>query len=275
MRLSGVLKNGTPWVAVVLAEGPAPVRPVTEFWADVAAGLAIADGKTAADVETLPEAVLVPESSKVLCAGLNYVNHAAESKKELPTHPDVFARWASTLVVSGSEVPVPRTEPGLDWEGELAAIVGVELKDATPEQVEAGILGFTCLNDLSARLHQRATVQWTIGKNADRSAPLGPVVVTADELGDPYALGLRTRVNGATMQDGSTGDMIFRVGRIGAYASETMTLKPGDIISTGTPQGVGSARKPPVFLTAGDTVEVEIDGIGTLVTHITGPAGEE
>lgn len=275
MRLTGVINEGDPWVAVVLDGGNAPVLPVSEFWSDLTAGLARAGEKTAADVVDLPPAVLVPPTAKVLCAGLNYVNHAAESKKELPAHPDVFARWASTLVTSGTSVPVPRTEPGLDWEGELAAVVGAELKDATPEEVEAAIVGFTCLNDLSARLHQRATAQWTIGKNADRSAPVGPVLVTPDELGDPYALRLRTRVNGQTMQDGTTADMIFRVGRIGAYASETMTLRPGDVISTGTPQGVGSARRPPVFLTPGDVVEVEIDGIGVLSTPIVAADAEE
>jgi len=163
---------------------------------------------------------------------------------------------------------VPTTEPGLDWEGELAAVVGATLKNATAEEVEASVVGYTILNDLSARLHQRATVQWAIGKNADGSAPLGPVLITPDELGDPYALRLVTRVDGETMQDGSTGDMIFRAGRIGAYASETMTLRPGDVISTGTPHGIGSTRTPPVFLTAGRTVEVEIERIGVLRTPI-------
>lgn len=275
MRLSGVLKNGDVWIAVETASGIAPVMPVADFYADTVGGIAHALQKTARDTEELPAAMFVPATAKVLCAGLNYVNHAAESRKELPSHPDVFARWASTLSMDGAPVPVPHNEPGLDWEGELAAVIGVELKNATPEEVEAGILGFTCLNDLSARYHQRATAQWAIGKNADASAPLGPVLVTADEIADPYALSIRTRVNGQTMQDGTTADMIFRVGRIGAYASETMTLRPGDVISTGTPQGVGSARRPPVFLTGGDVVEVEIHGIGTLTTPIVDPAGQE
>lgn len=268
MRLAGMLVNGEPFVAVHVPGGIAPVASVSRFYADVAAGLAAAAGKTATDAEVHPSAVPVPESAKVLCAGLNYVNHAAESQKALPSQPDVFARWASTLVPDGASVPLPSGEPGLDWEGELAAIVGVELKDATPDEVEAGLLGFTILNDLSARLHQRATGQWSIGKNADRSAPIGPVVVTRDELGDPYDLRLRTRVDGVTMQDGTTADMIFRIGRIGAYASETMTLRPGDVISTGTPQGIGSVRKPPIFLTDGQIVEVEIEGIGVLTSHI-------
>lgn len=274
MRLNALARNGTAWMTVAVDGGHAWVSTVDDFYADVPAGLELAASRTAADATGTP-AVFVPATSKVLCAGLNYVNHAAEAKRELPKHPDVFARWASTLVPDGAPVPVPVTEPGLDWEGELAAVVGATLKNATPEEVEASIVGYTILNDLSARLHQRATVQWAIGKNADRSAPLGPELVTPDEVGDPYALRLVTRVDVETMQDGSTGDMIFRVGRIGAYASETMTLVPGDVISTGTPHGIGSTRTPPVFLTPGSSVEVEIERLGILRTPIwSGPYHE-
>lgn len=267
MRLVGILVSGQPWIAVASPGGALPVSPVDEFYADVPVGLARARSASGEGAQ-YEAAVPVPTTAKVLCAGLNYVNHAEESKKALPSQPDVFGRWASTLVPSGSWVPLPAGEPGLDWEGELAAVIGTELRNATAEEVEASIVGYTCLNDLSARLHQRATGQWTIGKNADRSAPLGPVLVTPDELGDPYALRLQTRVDGELMQDGTTADMIFRVGRIGAYASETMTLRPGDVISTGTPKGIGSVRTPPVFLSQGSVVEVEIEGIGILSTPI-------
>lgn len=268
MRLVGTSIEGRPWVAVEIGSGTAAVAPVDDFYRDVDAGLAIARAITEAEAEDRPTAVPIPLSAKILCAGLNYVNHAAEAKKDLPLHPDVFARWASTLVWSGDSVPLPSNEPGLDWEGELAAVIGVELKDANPDEVEAGILGYTCLNDLSARLHQRATGQWTIGKNADRSAPIGPAIVTRDEISDPYSLRLQTRVDGQTMQDVVVSEMIFSIGRIGSYASETMTLRPGDVISTGTPQGIGSVRKPPVFLTGGELVEIEIDSIGILSTRI-------
>lgn len=270
MRLVGILVDGRPTIGVHVASGIAAIAPVDEFFADVPRGLERARSASSGDGTDYAAAVPVPMTAKVLCAGLNYVNHAAESKKPLPTQPDVFARWASTLVPGGVTVPLPSNEPGLDWEGELAAIIGVELKDATPDEVEAGILGYTALNDLSARLHQRATGQWTIGKNADLSAPIGPVIVTPDEIGDPYALRLETRVNGTTMQSTITGEMIFRIGRIGSYASETMTLRPGDVISTGTPHGVGSARQPAIFLTTGDVVEVDIEGIGVLSTPIGG-----
>lgn len=268
MRLTGVDVNGATWVAVEVDGGVSLLAPVDEFFADVEAHLASARGRQAADAASYLPAVPVPRGAKVLCAGLNYVNHAAESRRELPKKPDIFARWSSTLVPHGASVPLPTGEPGLDWEGELAAIVGRPLKNATPEEVEAGILGYTILNDLSARLHQRATGQWCVGKNADRSAPFGPAIVTRDEIPDPYALRLETRVEGVVMQSALTGEMIFRVGQIGAYASETMTLQPGDVISTGTPSGVGSARTPPLFLTAGQRVEIEIETIGILSTPI-------
>jgi 2,4-diketo-3-deoxy-L-fuconate hydrolase len=268
MRLVGIRVDDRPWVGVEVSSGVAPVASVDTFYSDVEAHLEIARAKGANDGGSYPAAVPVPESAKVLCAGLNYVNHAAESNKELPKHPDVFARWASTLVATGVTVPLPTNEPGLDWEGELAAVIGVSLKDATPAEVEAGVLGYTALNDLSARIHQRATGQWTIGKNADLSAPIGPAIVTSDEISDPYSLKLETRVDGEVMQSTITGEMLFRIGQIGAYASETMTLRPGDVISTGTPQGVGSARKPAIFLTTGQVVEIEIESIGILSTPI-------
>jgi 2,4-didehydro-3-deoxy-L-rhamnonate hydrolase len=268
MRVSGFYRDGEAWIAVAVEDGYAWLAPVNEFYVDVQAAMQRARTLRQADVEDAPRAVPVPASAKVLCAGLNYAAHAAEARRELPSHPDVFARWASTLTVADGLVPLPTNEPGLDWEGELAAVIGRELKDATPEDVEASLVGYTIVNDLSARLHQRATVQWGIGKNADLSAPLGPDLVTGDELADPYSLRIRTIVDGETMQDGNTSEIIFTVGQIGAYASETMTLRPGDVISTGTPPGIGSIRKPPVFLTQGQQVDVEIEKIGTLRSRI-------
>jgi 2,4-diketo-3-deoxy-L-fuconate hydrolase len=269
MRLNAMARDGVAWMTLTTDGGQAWVAPVDQFYADVQRGLALA-AQCGAGEASGELAVFVPATAKILCAGLNYVNHAAEARQELPAHPDVFARWASTLVPTGAGVPVPSNEPGLDWEGELAAVIGAELKNATPDEVERSIVGYTILNDLSARHHQRATRQWAIGKNADRSAPFGPELVTSDEIGDPYALRLVTRVDGQVMQDGRTVDMIFRVGQIGAYASETMTLRPGDVISTGTPHGIGSTRTPPVFLTPGSVVEVQIDRIGVLRTVVHG-----
>jgi 2-keto-4-pentenoate hydratase/2-oxohepta-3-ene-1,7-dioic acid hydratase in catechol pathway len=150
----------------------------------------------------------------------------------------------------------------------VAVIVGAELRDVTPEVAKAGFLGYACFNDLSARKFQMATERWTLGKNADSSGPLGPWIVTADEIQDPDGLRIQTRVNGTIVQDDNTSNLIFSGAKIAAYASGAMTLKPGDLIATGTPQGVGVARKPPMFLHNGDLVEVEIERIGRIANRI-------
>ena len=169
-------------------------------------------------------------------------------------------------------VPVPANEPGLDWEGEVAAIVGQPMTDVDAATAAAGVLGYATFNDLTARTAQKLTAQWTLGKNGDRSGPMGPLV-TADEVGDP-ADGLRvvTRVNGETVQDGNTRDMIFGVGDLLSRISRTFTLLPGDVLATGTPEGVGYVRTPPWLLQPGDVVEVEIDHLGVLRTPIVDAA---
>lgn len=210
----------------------------------------------------------VPATARILCLGLNYLRHAEEQGDELPSTPTVFARYHSTLTGHLTEVPIPSGDNHFDWEGELAVIIGKPLKDATPEEAEAAILGYTCFNDLSSREYQFATSQWTLGKNADKSGPIGPTLVTADELGNPYLLKIETRVNGITVQSGNTSDMFFRVPETLSYISRAMTLFPGDVLSTGTPEGVGFARQPPIYLKDGDSVEVEIEGIGILSNRI-------
>lgn len=268
MRLIGFLRDGTPWMGRVEAGLVHPLRPIDAFYRDTAAALLAAPDGPPLSRATLVEVPPVPTGAKVICAGLNYRSHAAEAKREPPTVPDLFARWPSTLTVNGAAVPLPRNEPGLDWEGELAAVLAHDIRHGEDADVEAAILGYACFNDLSARLHQRASRQWAVGKNADASGPIGPELVTPDEVGDPYALRLTTRVDGAVMQDGSTAQMLFRIGRIGAHAAECMTLRAGDVICTGTPEGIGAARTPPVFLQAGQVVEVEIERVGTLRTPI-------
>ena len=188
-----------------------------------------------------------------------------------PEHPTVFGRWVASLTTEGTPAPVPANEPGLDWEGEVAAIVGRRLTDVDERTALAGVLGYAAFNDLTARTAQKLTAQWTLGKNADRSGPIGPLV-TADEAGDPAAgWRVRTRVNGETVQDGNTRDMIFGVGDLLSRISRTFTLQPGDVIATGTPEGVGYVRTPPWLLHPGDVVEVEIDHLGTIRTPVVGP----
>jgi 2-keto-4-pentenoate hydratase/2-oxohepta-3-ene-1,7-dioic acid hydratase in catechol pathway len=186
----------------------------------------------------------------------------------VPEQPDIFARWRSTLAVDGQSIPVPPRDNNFDWEGELAVVIGKELRDVTPEAAQAGFLGYACFNDLSARKFQMASERWALGKNTDSSGPLGPWIVTADEIPNPDQLRIQTRVNGNTVQDGNTSDLIFSGAKIAAYASGAMTLKPGDLIATGTPDGIGATRKPPMFLHDGDTVEVEIEQIGRITNRI-------
>jgi 2-keto-4-pentenoate hydratase/2-oxohepta-3-ene-1,7-dioic acid hydratase in catechol pathway len=275
-RLAGLVHANARWIGRVDPGGIVPVLPVDEFYADVDAGLAKAEAADPALAQ--PKAVpapMVPATAKVVCVAANYPSHRAESpnhgeEQPMGRFPVLFGRWASTLVCDGDEIPAPHNERGLDWEGELAAVIGKRCVAASARHAEAAILGFTAFNDLTARRHQGP--QFTVGKNADRSGPIGPVLVTADAIGNPYDLSIVTRVNGEVMQDGNTGEMHFRVDAIIAYASECITLEPGDVIATGTPAGVGVYRDPRVFLVPGDFVSVEISGIGkisnTIVTSV-------
>jgi 2,4-diketo-3-deoxy-L-fuconate hydrolase len=250
----------------------AEVAEATEFYADVDRWLAHAATLTGgqSDRGEVNEVPAVPPAARVLCVGLNYRLHADEAGLPIPEHPAFFGRWTASLVSTGTPVPVPLGEPGLDWEVELAAVVGKPIARADPDTALAGVLGYAAFNDLSARQHQMHSRLWTIGKNADRSGPLS-AIVTADEVGDPRnGLRLQTRVNAEIVQDGSTADMIFTVGELLGYLSEVMTLNPGDLVTTGTPQGVGFKRTPPRYLNPGDLVEVEVERIEAVTNPIVG-----
>jgi 2-keto-4-pentenoate hydratase/2-oxohepta-3-ene-1,7-dioic acid hydratase in catechol pathway len=270
MKLIAYQKGERRIMAKVLGDKALPVADLDEFWASpqqslMAAAQARSGGVPIANLVQVPP---LPDTARVLCAGLNYVSHAQEAHFKVPEQPDIFARWRSTLAVDGQSVPIPPRDDYLDWEGELAVVVGKELRDVTPEAAQAGFLGYACFNDLSARKFQMASERWTLGKNTDSSGPLGPWIITADEIPDPGRLRIQTRVNGNTVQDGNTANLIFSGAKIAAYASGAMTLKPGDLIATGTPEGIGATRKPPMFLHPGDTVEVEIERIGRITNRI-------
>ncbi|PZG11774.1 fumarylacetoacetate hydrolase family protein [Nonomuraea aridisoli] len=268
MRLAGVLLPGDDAVRVARLSGDEVVvlAEVGEFWADARGCLTREGSAVPADsVRFVPP---VPASARVICVGLNYRAHAAEGSFEVPEHPTLFGRWTASLSVGDVPVSVPSGEAGLDWEGEVAAYVAEPVRDADPDAALAAVLGYSTFNDLTARRAQKLTSQWTLGKNADRSGPMGPIV-TADEVGDLRdGLRVRTRVNGTVVQDGDTRDMIFPVGEVLSLISRTLTLNPGDVIATGTPDGVGYVRTPPWLLGPGDVVEVEIDRLGTLRTPI-------
>ena len=270
MRLVGTAYEGTAWIAAERGAAIHLLASIDDFYADPVSWIARADevGHAWPAGAGRESRVPVPRDAKVLCAGLNYRAHAAEASMDLPSYPDIFGRWASTLVPSGTPVPVPAGEPGLDWEGELAVIIGRDLYRASADEVEEAVIGYTCFNDISARRHQLNAGQWTVGKNADASGPIGPALLTRDDIPDPYMLRIQTRLDGEVVQEALTSQMIFSIGQIGSYASECITLHAGDVIATGTPEGIGAARKPPLFMHPGQVVEVEIDRIGVLATPI-------
>ena len=206
---------------------------------------------------------------KVICVGLNYRDHSAEAGFKQPDYPALFGRFNSSLIGDGAPIIRPRASSQLDFEGELVAIIGKPGRNIPATEALDHVIGYSIFNDASIRDYQFKSAQWTVGKNFDDTGAFGPCLVTADEL-PPGARGLRlqTKLNGQVMQDASTADMVFDVPGLIAIISEAMTLKSGDIIVTGTPSGVGLSRKPPLFMRAGDVVEVEIEKIGVLSNPI-------
>jgi 2-keto-4-pentenoate hydratase/2-oxohepta-3-ene-1,7-dioic acid hydratase in catechol pathway len=207
--------------------------------------------------------------SKIACVGLNYHDHCRETGMAAPERPLIFAKFSSSLVGPDAALEWPHglTEQ-VDWEAELAAVIGRRIRHASEHQARDAIFGYTAANDVSARDLQFADQQWVRAKSIDTFCPLGPVIVTPDEFGDPQDKRLISRVNGETMQDSTTAEMIFGVAEIVSFLSHACTLEPGDVILTGTPWGVGGFRDPPVFLKPGDTVEIEVEGVGVLPNHV-------
>lgn len=216
-------------------------------------------------------APIVP--TDILCIGLNYREHAAESGSPIPKNPMLFIKASGTLNNPGDSILIPKRSSDIDYEAELAIVIGKDAKHVSKERALDYVFGYTCANDVSARDWQRdkdlGGGQFARGKSFDTHCPLGPWIVTKDEIADPNALRVKCILNGQVMQDHTTGDMIFNVRELIASLSSTMTLRAGSVILTGTPQGVGFARKPPVWLKAGDTVTVELEKIGSLTNPVT------
>jgi len=208
----------------------------------------------------------IPDPRKIVCIGLNYRDHAAESGAPIPRDPILFSKYATALVGHEGAIVLPAVSTEVDYEAELVVVIGQGGRHLSPEQAKGHIAGYTVGHDVSARDWQlkKDGKQWMAGKTFDTFAPCGPVLATADEVRDPHNLGIRLRLNGQTMQDSNTRQMIFPVWDVVSYLSRIFTLEPGDLVYTGTPPGVGFARKPPIFLKGGDVCEVEIDGLGVL-----------
>lgn len=221
------------------------------------------------EVRLLPP---VPAPPKILCVGRNYAEHAREGGSAPPEIPIYFGRFPHSLLGPGEPYVLPSVSEQVDYEGELAAVIGRRGRDIPESRALDYVAGYTLFNDISIRDFQRRTTQWMIGKNFDRSGPLGPALVTRDEVPDPQSLTLTVDVSGERLQEAGTSTMIFSVAYLIADVSRAMTLEPGDIIATGTPSGVGFARKPPRWLRAGDTVRVSITKMGVLETPVVARA---
>ena len=245
-------------VVVFLIEAFEEMQP-----ADAPDGSAVLDPKA---VRLLPP---VANPGKIICVGHNYRAHVQEQNAEMPKAPVLFAKFSNTLRGHGDVIVKPLTTNRLDYEGELCVVVGAGGRRIAPEQALGQVFGYTIANDVSARDLQKADGQWVRAKSQDGFAPMGPCIVTSDEITDPGQLVIRTRVNGELVQDASTSQMIFSVRELVSIISQGITLDPGDLILTGTPSGVGMHRDPPLFLKEGDRVDIEIDRIGVLGNTIT------
>lgn len=231
---------------------------------------ALRDGAEFLPEEELTLGPCVPHPEKILCIGLNYRKHAEESNMPIPEYPILFNKFRNALVGSGEPVPIPREARQVDYEAELAIVIGRTARNVRKEEAMDCIFGYCAANDLSARDLQFRTHQWLLGKSCDGFCPLGPYLVTRDEVEDPHALGIRSFVNGKLRQNSSTADMIFRCDELVSYISRYMTLRPGDVILTGTPEGVimGYPEDQRAWLKDGDEVTVEIDRLGRLTNRM-------
>ena len=261
-RVAALSMEGVATIDELIAAGP-------EAWegARGAAPAALEGGGEPLQPGMLEAPLKTP--SKIACVGLNYHDHCRETGMVAPERPLIFAKFPSSLVGPDAAIEWPKglTEQ-VDWEVELAVVMGRRISHASEQEALDAVFGYTAANDVSARDLQFADQQWVRAKSIDTFCPLGPVIVTPDEFGDPQDKGLVARVNGETMQDSTTAEMIFGVAEIVSFLSRACTLEPGDLILTGTPWGVGGFRDPPVFLEPGDRVEVEVEGVGVLANDI-------
>jgi 2-keto-4-pentenoate hydratase/2-oxohepta-3-ene-1,7-dioic acid hydratase in catechol pathway len=234
-----------------------------------AAKNALASNAERLPVSSLKLSPVIPEPGKIICLGLNYFDHAKEGGREKPEYPWFFLRCASSLLAPNEDAILPKVSERLDYEAELAVVIGKTVKHATMDNALDCVFGYSCFNDISVRDYQKKTPQWTIGKNFDKTGGFGPVLVTADELpAGAVNLKIESRLNGQVMQSANTRDMIWGVAETIKLVTECMTLEPGDVIIMGTPAGVGQARTPPVWMKHDDIVEIEIENIGLLRNKI-------
>ncbi|MFS0669176.1 fumarylacetoacetate hydrolase family protein [Peribacillus frigoritolerans] len=217
------------------------------------------------EVKILPP---IAKPDKIICVGLNYFDHCKETGMEPPASPVIFSKYSNAITGHNDPIEIPINSTEVDFEAELAFVIGKEAKRVSEEEADDYVFGYTIMNDISARDLQFQDGQWSRGKTADTFAPFGPVIVTKDEVGDPHNLAISLELNGEIMQDSNTSNLIFTVPKIISFLSQSMTLMPGDLIATGTPPGVGMGRNPKIRLKNGDRMNVSIEKIGTLSNHV-------
>lgn len=285
MRLATIITSGglrlhvrgrTGYVDVAQATGDARLSELSAVLAGGAEALELVrraaeqDGRELSEAEYGPA---VPVPNRILCLGVNYLEHAREGRRPPPTWPETFVRGADSVLAPYGDLVKPDLTARFDFEGELGLVVGRGGRYIPAEQALEAIAGFVVLNDATAREWQRAATQWTPGKNFDGSMPIGPELVTTDEV-DVSDVQLTTRLNGEVMQSARTSAMVFDIPRTVEYLSSFTTLRPGDVIATGTPGGVGFARQPPVWLGPGDLIEVTVEGVGRIANRVVAENGE-
>jgi 2-keto-4-pentenoate hydratase/2-oxohepta-3-ene-1,7-dioic acid hydratase in catechol pathway len=230
----------------------------------------IASGKRPAasgptyDLKAVTVMAPVPRPPKLICVGLNYRDHAAETRATIPSVPTIFSKFSNVVIGPGEPIVLPWASKRPDYEAEFAFVIGPGGRHIPASKAMEHVFGYTIVNDVTARDFQGATTQWLMGKTFDTFAPMGPWLVTADEIADPHALDISLEIGGETLQHSNTRELIFKIPQLIEYVSTAVTLEPGDVVSTGTPSGVGFVRRPPRYLVAGDEVVVRIEGIGEL-----------
>ena len=277
MRLASFSYEDRPRVGVIVGDeivdmllarpdAPTDMREFLALGADgrIAAEIAVEKGGNRMPLAEVELLAPVPRPGKFLAVGLNYAEHIAETNAEKPTFPTIFTKQPTCTNSARGAIEIPRVSDRVDYEGELGIVIGETCRHVSAADAPSVIAGYTIVNDISVRDWQNRTRQFTMGKSFDTHGPTGPAIVSADELGDPHDLNIRTLVNGEVRQDSNTKYMIFNCYQIIEYISTAMTLEPGDVIATGTPSGVAAGMTPPRWLQPGDAVQVEIQNIGTL-----------
>jgi 2-keto-4-pentenoate hydratase/2-oxohepta-3-ene-1,7-dioic acid hydratase in catechol pathway len=256
-------QNFPPTLMALIADAEAFNR-LSVGWRDRSSDMT---GSLLTDLDMLP---CIQRPGKVICLGVNYIDHAKEGGNQIGDYPAVFLRCSTSLLAHRAPLKVPAISDKLDFEAELAVVIGRAARHVSEQEALSAVFGYACFNDATLRDYQRKTSQWTVGKNFDATGAFGPCLVTSDELpAGCVGLHIESRLNGQVMQSANTADMAFGVARTVSLLSESMTLEPGDVVVMGTPGGVGYARTPPVWMKAGDTIEVEIEGVGVLSNPVT------